>query len=419
MNKIILCFVISIVLNVAVNAQSIMSNTVTIHAKNQKLHEVLTIIGNESNITFSYNTKSINRDTLVTVNANNKPLSEVLRMIFNASYEFKESGSYIIIRRKPLSTTNIISKSQSMSEYYSISGYIIDDETGDKIPDATIYEKQHLISSLTDENGYFILKLKNKYPSAKISVSKANYIDTSIDIKSKFNQKVSIALSRKPIPYARIETETSEIVADSTSFPIVLEKEMDGDEIEKSWIGRVLLSSKQRIRSLNLKKFYTTRAYQFSFVPGLSTHGKMNAQVISKTSINLIGGYSGGVDIVEIGGVFNIVKRNVKSVQIAGAFNVVGGDMKGVQVSSLFNQVGHSMHGVQISGLVNNVKEEVQGIQIASLYNKAKSIKGLQIGFINVTESNEGTSIGLINISKGKKHRRVGFILRLPRKAIS
>ena len=49
--------------------------------------------------------------------------------------------------------------------------------------------------------------------------------------------------------------------------------------------------------------------------------------------------------------------------------------------------------------------------------NKAKNIKGLQIGLVNVTNGTDGTSVGLINISKGKRAKhRVGFLLRVPRK---
>jgi hypothetical protein len=394
-------------------AQSLLSGTVTIKAKNQPLHEVLTIISNASNVYFSYNTKSINRDTLVSVQAVNKPLREVLRMLFNAEYEFKESGHYIIIRRKPISTSNIISKSQSHTDYYIISGYVLDDETGDKIADATVYEKQHLISSMTDESGFFSLKLKNKYPVAAIAISKTDYKDTSLQIQATFNQKVSIALTRKE-PLISLATHPKYFTAAETMQGDV--EDENPDVIEKKWIGRVLFSSKQRLRSLNLKKFYTTRAYQFSFVPGLSTHGKMNAQVINKTSINLIGGYSGGVDLVEIGGLFNINKKDVKSLQLAGLFNVVGGHVKGVQVACLFNQVEDRVDGVQIGGLFNSVKKDVSGIQIATLYNKAHSINGLQIGFINQTDTQEGTSIGLINISKNKKgKKKIGFFVRVPR----
>ncbi len=414
--RIFLIFVLS-VLNSALFAQSLLSGTVTIKAKNQPLHEVLTIISNESNVNFSYNTKSIRRDSLITVNAVNRPLSEVLRMIFNAGYEFKESGNYIIIRRKPVSTSNVVSKSQTNTDYYMISGFVVDDETGEKIPDATVYEKQHLISSMTDAQGFFTLKLKNKYPVASISVSKTDYNDTSIQIQAKYNHKVTIALTQKDIPM-NLAVKPRYFTAEETAEAVPpAEDENPDDVIETKWIGRVLFSSKQRIRSLNLKKFYTTRAYQFSLVPGLSTHGKMNAQVINKTSINLIGGYSGGVDLVEIGGVFNIDKKDVKSLQLAGVFNIVGGNVKGVQAACVFNQAEGSVDGIQIGGLCNMVKKDVKGLQIATLYNKAKSIRGVQIGFINHTETQEGTSIGFINISKNKKGKnKIGFIVRFPRK---
>ena len=75
-----------------------------------------------------------------------------------------------------------------------------------------------------------------------------------------------------------------------------------------------------------------------------------------------------------------------------------------------------NIDGTQISGLVNVAKKDMKGIQISSLLNKAKSIKGLQIGLINYTNSQLGTSIGFLNFSKNKKgKRKVSFIVRFPR----
>lgn len=438
MKKRILIFFIASIISSISFAQSLLSSTISIKAKNQKLHEVLTIIGNESNVTFSYNTKSINRDSLLTVTAVNRPLSEVLRMIFNAGYEFKESGSYIIIRRKPISTSNIVSKSQSKLEYYIINGYVVDDETGEKISDATIYEKQHLISSMTDENGFFSMKLKNKYPTASITVSKDNYNDTSIQIQASYNHKVEIALTKKEVfpTYVSKEKEITDFEDIKTN-----------DKVESKWISTLVLSSKQKIRSLNLKKFYTTRNYQVSVWPGVGTHGKMNAQVVNKFSLNVLGGYAGGLEGFEVGTLFNLIKNDVKGTQLAGLFNIVGGRMKGLQVSSLYNEVADSAKGIQVAGLVNVVKEDMKGIQVASLcnitdkmdgtqvsgliniakenmkgiqisslFNKAKSIKGLQIGFINSTSTQQGMSIGFLNFSKNKiGKRRLAFIVRFPR----
>ncbi len=395
-------------------SQSLLSSTVTLHAKNQPLHEVLTIISNESNVSFSYNSKSIKRDSLITLNVVNRPLNEVLRMIFNASYDFKESGSYIIIRRKPITTSTVLGKSQSNADYYLVEGYIVDDETGAKIPDATIYEKQHLLSAMTDQQGYFSLKLKNKYPAASIHISKADYKDTSLQIQSKVNHKVSIALTHSEPTVYITENNAPKYFTSEMEFA---DADADYEIIERRWIGRVLFSSKQHLQSLNLRRFYTTKSYQISVWPGVGTHGKLNAQVSNSTSINLIGGYSGGVEVFEVGLLFNLVKKNVKHVQLAGLFNMVGGNVNGFQAANLFNQVEGNVEGVQIAGLANVVKRDVSGIQIATLFNRARSIKGLQIGFINKTDTQDGTSIGLINISKNRKGKnRIGFIVRFPRK---
>src|SRR5690349_6353906 len=58
----------------------------------------------------------------------------------------------------------------------------------------------------------------------------------------------------------------------------------DSIKVERTFVGRVFVSSKQKIQSLNLKKFFTDRPYQMSLLPGLSTHGWLNAQVVNKVS---------------------------------------------------------------------------------------------------------------------------------------
>lgn len=402
-NIIILCFCCY-----ASYSQSLLKNTVSIKANKQPLHDVLTIMSNDANVTFSYNTKVVNRDSLVSVNAVNKPLGEVLRSLFDAGFEFKESGSYIIIRRKPVPTSGILTTAPSRSEHYFITGKVVNEETGEAITEASVYEKQQLLSSMTDDQGSFSIRLKNKYPEAQLSISKDGYVDTSIVVAAKFNQTVTIALrAQDPEPIVAAQRERQVNLA---------QEKKTYDVVERKWIGRVLFGTKQKIQSLNLKKFYTTKAYQFSIIPGVGTHGKMNSQVINHTSINLIGGYSGGVDGFEVGTFFNIVKNDVRHVQLAGLFNTVGGDVSGVQAASVYNDVAGEVKGVQIAGLFNLVKKQIQGFQIATLYNRAHSVNGLQIALINSTDTQEGTSIGFLNFSKttsGK--RKVGFLVRVPR----
>lgn len=398
-------------------SQGHLSKIISLDIKSQPIKEVLTIISNEGEFNFSYNSKAVNRDSLISFSIQKGTVLQALRKIFDASYEFKETGAYVIIRRKSIATSSVVLSKPTTSEHYFISGTLIDEETGERLADATVYEKINLISTLTDQEGKFSLKLKNKYKSASLSFSKDGYIDTTVNIQSNVNQKMTIALVKNIPTYIHVGPEfSSEYLLDNDNIihqPV--EEYGSKFSVEWKWISNLLMSSKQRIRSLNLKRFYTTRAYQISLIPGVGTHGKMTPQVTSDFSINILGGYSGGTRKLEVGTLFNIDKLDVKYVQLAGLFNIVGKNVHGLQASSLYNEVGDTMKGVQVGGLLNKATH-LDGVQIATLYNKVKTISGVQIGLINVTESRQGTSIGLLNFSKGRRSKyRIGFLVRLPR----
>ncbi len=211
-------------------------------------------------------------------------------------------------------------------------------------------------------------------------------------------------------------------------------------------MGRFLLSTKQKVQSLNLKNYFETRPFQVSLVPGLGSHGKMSGQVVNAFSLNVFGGYTAGTSGAEIGGLFNIDKQEVKYFQAAGIFNVVGGQVKGVQLagitntvldsvegfqaaginnhvqgkfagfqlSGIYNHVTDSVKGMQLAGIGNFAKrkvggvqlagvmnfsnKETNGVQIAGVVNYSKRLRGLQIGVINIADTSDGYSIGLINI---------------------
>jgi hypothetical protein len=119
-----------------------------------------------------------------------------------------------------------------------------------------------------------------------------------------------------------IKEKTPETIAAIPSFP-------DSAGVERTGMGKFLLSAKQKMQSINLRKFFTTRPFQLSLVPGISTQGKMSGQVVNNFSFNLLGGYTGGTNGLEVGGLFNIDKKDVKYLQAAGLFNIAGGKTKG------------------------------------------------------------------------------------------
>ena len=436
-------------------AQNILNKTLTININRQRLDNVLEIISNKGNFYFSYNSSLIKKDSLVSFSATNKTVKEILTAILAEGYEYKESGNYLIIRRAPMRLTLVTSKAVTEDKMYAVSGYVLDDETGHMIQNASIYEKRLLASALTNKNGYFELKLKSKAKTAALTVSKEFYQDTTVTIEPRYNQEISITIVPisadeqvtiiRPEDYFAPDSLRITVRSNDSTATRYTYVKVDSGKVETTGFGRFLISSRQKIQTINLRKFITDRPFQVSLLPGISTHGTLSSQVINNFSLNIFGGYSGGVRGAEVGSLFNIDKKDVKYFQAAGLVNIVGGSVigmqaaginntvldsvrgfqaaginnhvtgklvgfqaagvynhvsetvKGVQVAGVGNFARRKVSGAQIAGVANFSNKEMAGIQIAGVINYAKKLKGVQIGLINIADSSEGYSIGLVN----------------------
>jgi hypothetical protein len=402
-------------------AQGTLARNISIHVKNQRLGAVLKTMEEKGKFYFSYNSNIVKTDSLVTVDAENWTIKEVLDQMLSHRFEYKQARDFIILRYAPLQLNLTTEKSATENNEYAISGFITDEQSGKRLPNASVYEKGLLQSTLTDANGFFEIHLKNEGATIRLTVSKENYKDTTITFLKDVN--VTIRPDRSVFSY----------VANN-----------DYDEIESTSLGRLFLSAKQQIQAANLSGLIANAPFQASAIPNVSTHGTMNGQIVNKVSLNAVGGYNAGVDGFELGIIFNLDKGDVRSVQIAGVFNIVGGSVGGVQLGGLYNNVLGNVNGVQLAilhnsvkrdlrgaqlSLYNHVKGQVSGIQIApvgnianknvkgiqiaaignvvhkkfegvqfgGLFNYARNLRGMQIGLVNIADTSSGFSLGLIN----------------------
>lgn len=431
------------------HAQSLLSKTVSLQADKQRLDAVLEILSNKGGFQFSYKTDIIKRDSIVSIAVVNKTVRYVLDQLFGNRLDYVESGEYIILRFKPIQISNESKQSKASDKWYIISGKVLDCYTGAALANVSIYERDRLVSTLTNTNGFFRLKLKASSRSAALSVSKDEYQDTTVKLTPRYNTQLTIVI----VPEA--EQIAGEIMTADSEDPEakVIKVVSDTFKVEETKLGNFLLSTKAKTQNRNIRNFLANRSFQISFVPGLSTWGLLNSKVTNKFSFNVIGGYSGGVDQFELGGVFNIVNKNVQYVQIAGVFNLVGGSVKGLQLAGVTNYVGgnvkgwqvagvsnqtagntngvqlagtvnisqkkfkgaqiagtvnislDTLTGLQLSGSVNVAKGYLHGAQVSGFVNYAKKIKGLQLGLVNIADSVDGWSIGLLSIVKKGYHK--------------
>ena len=377
-----LSFIILLVMSLVVSAQSPAQPQVTLQVKSTKVHLVLQEIEKQVGLYFSYDGRLMNRDSLVTLNVANQPLNKALQMLFGSRFEYQQQGRYLVITpampRLALSNTDVTTDGGSVS----VSGLVTDERSGERLMNASVYEKEQLAATLTDEHGYFKLKLRPG-PSGSIAVTagKRLYHDTTVH----FLQSVMVNARAGVAAY----------LADKSR----------GNRVERTGLGAAFISTRQMIQSLNIPDFFANRPFQVSITPGLSTHGMFSPQVVNKVSLNLIGGYTAGVNGIEAGGLFNINKRDSKYLQLAGIFNLVGGNMTGLQIAGAHNFVLDTLKGVQLALFANRAEGSVSGLQLSAFNNDTRYLKGVQIGLINRVDTSKGVSIGLLNIIRNGFYR--------------
>lgn len=373
----------------------ILEKKVTFSANNEPLEIFLRRLSQSAGSVFSYSSSAIDVNKKVTGNFSDQPLREVLELVFKGNVDIKQKGVYIILTPKPNNQKEVV-----------ISGYVVDETTGKAVRDVTVYDPITLKSSLTDEYGYFYLTVKNPaLEEMQLVINRKDYTDTVL-VDQKFSTFKKIKLKSQDIDLEELGQNIAEPFKDF-------------------WVW-----TKKSVGFTNLENMQDTihRRFQVSLLPFIGTNRKLSGSVVNDYSINIFGGFSAGTDKLELGGLFNLDRGNVKSIQAAGLFNQVSGTVKGLQMAGLANAVKDSVDGVQLAGLTNFNTGNASGLQMAGLINLGtKSFKGMQAagisnfsyldvdgvqlaGVINVGRNVKGTQIGLFNYADSIRGVQIGLI---------
>lgn len=367
----------------------VLERKVTVSAQNERIDQLLKRISLDAGCVFSYSSSAIDVSRAFSGNFTDRPLREVLEVVFDGEVQLKSKGVYVILTPKPDSSKELV-----------VSGYVVD-ESGKGIRDATVYDPITLKSSTTDEFGYFQFEVKNPAEeNFELIVNKKDFSDTLV-----------------------LDNSTN-------SFQKILLKSEDLGKSIAEPMKNFWLWTKNSVGVTNLENVSDTihRGFQFSVVPFVGTNRKISGSVINDYSLNMLGGFSGGTEKAELGGLFNINKGDAGVVQIAGLFNQVGGEVRGLQLAGLVNSAMDSVKAAQIAGLSNFTTGDVKGFQLAGLLNLAtknvsgtqiagianythRDVKGAQIsGILNIARNVTGSQVGLFNYSDSTTGAPVGLI---------
>ena len=384
----------------SLRAEAILERRLTLEFKNTELKTALDQVAEEGDFLWSYNARIIDGKSRVSLRADNWSVREILLELLGDAYQFKPNGNYLILKKRKRPSDEL-------------SGYLKDPNTGERISNATIYDRKTLRTTQSDADGYYSLKVRNE---SEVVVSKLAYKDTVLHVESMGSRYHAIDLHYDSV---------SVVPGHTTLRKEVREAGLEIEQFFKATLDQVVQA--------NVRDSFHRRG-QVSVLPGIGTNKGLSSQVTNDWSLNVLAGVSRGNEIFEVASLANFTQEYLEGFQVAGLFNILHGSARGVQIAGLFNETAGTLSGVQISGLVNhasetrglgiqiagvvnisgssrstaqisglfNTAEVSEGIQISGLVNHAWRMHGVQIGLINNCNDLHGVQIGLINRAGGR-----------------
>lgn len=368
----------------------LLDRPVDLRYTNEKVSIVLARMAQQAGFSFSYNSSLVPEDQVITLDIRQKTVREALNEIFKGSATYKEKGNHIIL------TKVVVKQNKSATTSMIISGYVEDVQTKQRIAEASVYEKKSITSTVSDEFGFFRLKLDKKPDEPlEVSISKKDYRDTTITLTESGNQYFHISLAARKNEDT-VVVVADPIIADTTAVPAVTDEE-DGEE--------ELILPYQTAPNVQNIRDTLYRDFQVSLIPFIGTNAELSGNVINDYSFNIFGGYSLGTRQIEVGGFFNMDRGDVSWLQLAGFGNIVGGNVYGIQAAGFLNVNGGETKAVQASGFGNLNFKDFQGVQASGYANiNLRAADGvLAAGFANFANGrSQGVQVaGFANVHLG------------------
>ncbi|MGD1845786.1 MAG: hypothetical protein ACFB10_10380 [Salibacteraceae bacterium] len=380
------CLSLLLFFGIAAKAQNrFAERPISLQLKQVTLEEALFEVGQAGGFELAYNPSRFPVDSLLNLTVERIAAGKVVRQLLGNNISMVQSGQHLVIRLKKPSGSGRLPKNR-----YVIKGVIVNQQTGKVVSNATVYDVDRLYSALTDAQGYYELEVNSRAPVLGLTVTKNAFLDTLILIEPQPNLKLDVQLRPKePLP-------------DKMPMKAVAPDAFPATRVDELALVRLWTTDEVRLQAQN-RSYLEPRLGQISVLPGVGSNRLMSGAVENTVSFNLLSGYSGGLNGIEVGGLVNILREDMIGVQVGGWANVVGGKISGLQVGGLYNRGRKDVHGIQVGGLFNTTGGSVKGMQIGGLFNLTEgAVRGFQVGgLFNQTQGAvQGFQIGgLFNYS--------------------
>lgn len=394
-NRNILVSAISLCVHV-VFGQGYLQKLVTLDYQNEKAVVVFKEIQKQTGVVFSYG--SFDDKERMNIKVKEVSLKNVIPILESElKVQVFLNEKYLII--KPV-------KIDDEHKDVILNGSVSDLENGVTLSSVSVYVKEKKLLVNSDESGRFSIKIPKDSKKVAIHLAKTGFIDTSIVIIASKDHNLHVAMRNYPRTLVKEFEELSQnkiipVGSEKEQLEFQPPKEISPTYLDKFWAEK----SKQFENLSNITDTILSK-FSLSLLPPVSTNRLLSFNTVNTLSVNIIGGHSKGLKGVEVGGVYNFDAGDVYGVQAGGVLNLVKEKVSGVQIAGISNGVRRKVTGLQAAGVNNYVSDDIAGVQVAGVMQNARQVYGVQVaGVLNVAKKFSGGQIGgVINIADTTSH---------------
>ena len=177
----IVIFLWLLVTTINLPAQSPLTKIINFETTNSPIADALIDLSEAANIDIAFHPRLFEQQENISLSIKEKSVAFILRKCLAATrVDFKLEGDHLVLYQKP-------------PRKFTISGYIEDAKTGERLVAATIYEAQSGKGGTTNDYGFFSLKIPEG--TASLHISYLGYQSSMETIPLTKNKTLSIALT--------------------------------------------------------------------------------------------------------------------------------------------------------------------------------------------------------------------------------
>lgn len=184
--------------------ESILEKRVKMPGNSFRASRALSEVSRLTGYIFTYDTRIINEDRVFTLPPSDITVRELLDSVTgDPDIRYSVIEKHIILYRD-LITDTPKPVNDSMPVWHVLSGKVVDAETSEPLPFATVGISHRGRGMVTNNNGDFILKIPDEYLNDTLSVSYVGYINRLIPVRSMPGNVMTISMERDFVPIPEI-----------------------------------------------------------------------------------------------------------------------------------------------------------------------------------------------------------------------